>query len=131
MAWRRYPAKYGNRKTYAYGIEFDSKKEAERYMELKLLYDKGIIKGLEIQKKYILIPCQREPSKDIYTKGKHKGEPKPGKVLEKEVAYYADFDYYTTDGKHVVEDTKGVKTKEYVIKRKLMLERYGIRITEI
>ena len=46
-------------------------------------------------------------------------------------AYYADFDYYTADGEHVVEDAKGLKTKEYVIKRKLMLKIHGIRIHEI
>ena len=67
----------------------------------------------------------------LYTKGKNKGQPKRGKLLERECAYYADFDYYTKSGMHIVEDTKGVKTKEYIIKRKLMLFLNKIQIREI
>jgi hypothetical protein len=89
-----------------------------------------IISGLETQKKYVLIPAQRAKGEEFYTKGKNKGKPKPGKVIEKECAYYADFVYYK-DGELIVEDVKGVKTEAYKIKKKLMLERYGIRITEI
>lgn len=53
-------------------------------------------------------------------------------LLERSVKYIADFVY--TDkatGQTVVEDTKGVRTKEYIIKRKLMLYLHGIRIKEI
>ena len=46
------------------------------------------------------------------------------------MAYIADF-AYMQDGKYIVEDTKGVKTPEYVIKRKLMLWLQGIRIREV
>ncbi len=53
-----------------------------------------------------------------------------GNLLEKECSYYADF-VYIKDGKTVVEDTKGVRTKEYRIKRKLMLHVHGISIVEI
>jgi hypothetical protein len=88
------------------------------------------ISGLETQKKYVLIPAQRAKGDGFYTKGKNKGKPKLGKVIEKECAYYADFVYYK-DGELIVEDVKGVKTEAYKIKKKLMLERYGIRITEI
>lgn len=131
MAWRRYTTKYGNKKTYAYGIEFDSKKEASRYVELKLMQDQGIIKNLELQKKYVLIPAQYEPSTETYTKGKHKGEPKHGKLIERECAYVADFDYIDENGRHVVEDTKGMVTKDYILKRKMLLYFYGIRIREV
>ena len=131
MAWRRSATKYGNSKTYLYGIKFDSKHEAQRYLDLKLLEDRGIIHDLRLQVKYELVPAQREASNEVYTKGEHKGEPKQGKIVEREVAYYADFDYYTEDGLHVVEDAKGMKTKEYIIKRKLMLWRHGIRIREV
>lgn len=88
------------------------------------------ISGLEVQKKYILIPAQREPSSEVYKRGPKKGQPKEGKVLEKECAYYADF-CYTENGRYIVEDTKGMRTPDYKIKKKLMLYVHGIRITEI
>lgn len=76
----------------------------------------GEIRDLERQVKYVLIPSQRID----------------GKVVERECSYIADFKYHNAgDGKMVVEDTKGVKTKDYIIKRKLMLSVYGIRIQEI
>lgn len=66
----------------------------------------------------------------IYTRGENKGKNKPGKVLERECTYIADFVYYQ-NGEVVVEDTKGFRTKEYIIKRKLMLYMHHIRIKEI
>ena len=122
--------KYGNRKITVDGVTFDSKKEAARYRELKLLERAGKISFLELQAKYVLIPAQRAPSSDTYKRGPNKGKPKPGKLLEKECSYIADFSYLR-DGRFVVEDTKGVRTEVYKIKRKLMLERYGIQISEI
>jgi hypothetical protein len=74
--------------------------------------------------KFILIPAQYEPD----TIGA-RGGVKRGKLLEREVSYVADF-VYTQDGKTIVEDTKGFKTKDYIIKRKLMLYVHGIRIKE-
>lgn len=123
-------SKYGNRKTVANGIEFDSQKEARRYQELLLLERSGKISNLRLQVKYVLIPTQRAPSLEVYKAGPKKGHRKPGKVLENECAYIADF-VYTKGDETVVEDAKGVRTKEYIIKRKLMLERYGIRIKEV
>lgn len=122
--------KYGNRKTVVNGIEFDSRKEAVRYQELRLLERAGKISGLRLQEKFILIPSQREASTEVYKSGPQKGRRKPGKLLEKECSYIADF-CYTENGEIVVEDTKGFRTEVYKIKRKLMLERYGIRIREI
>lgn len=107
------------------GIIFDSKKEAHRYLELKLLQRAGKIQNLELQKPFELIPTQREPETMTKT-----GKVKQGKVIEKSVKYIADF-VYTENGKTVVEDTKGFKTKDYIIKRKLMLYVYGIKIKEI
>lgn len=123
-------SKYGNRKTVVDGITFDSKKEANRFRELQLLERAGKITALQRQVKYVLIPTQREFSNEIYKKGAHHGQFKPGKVLEKECSYIADF-AYIQDGAYVVEDTKGVRTEAYKIKRKLMLERYGIQIREV
>ena len=123
-------SKYGNRKTVVDGITFDSKKEANRFRELQLLERAGKITALQRQVKYVLIPTQREFTNEIYKKGAHQGHFKPGKVLEKECSYIADF-AYIQDGAYVVEDTKGVRTEAYKIKRKLMLERYGIQIKEV
>lgn len=115
-------------------MTFDSQKEAERFRELRLMERAGYIIKLQRQTKFVLIPTQREMSGEFYSRGEKKGQPKPGKIIEHEVAYYADFTYWkkTDNGwKHVVEDVKGVRTEVYKIKRKLMLERYGIRISEV
>lgn len=122
--------KYGNRKVALDGHVFDSLREARRYQELCLLIRAGKIQKLELQKEYELIPAQFEETNEVYTRGAHKGERKRGKCIEKSVVYKADF-AYVENGVQVVEDTKGVRTKEYIIKRKLMLHKYGIRIREI
>lgn len=122
MAWNN---KYKNKKVVIDGLVFDSKREAKRYGELLLLEKVGAITNLQRQVKYVLIPAQREPDTVGARGGIHKG-----KLIEKECAYFADF-VYQQDGETVVEDTKGMRTTDYVIKRKLMLYRHGIRITEI
>ena len=99
---RRLKLKYGNRKTIVDGIKFDSKFEAKRYCELKLLAKAGVIKGLELQPKFRLIPTFRKNGKT------YRG-----------ITYIADFAYYDENERYVVEDVKGYKTKEYQIKRKL------------
>ena len=127
--------KYGNRKTSVDGKEFDSKKEARRYQELRLLQWSGQIQNLQTQVKYVLIPTQREAGFEVYKSGANKGRRKPGKVIEHECSYVADF-VYIQDGETVVEDVKGYRDPasagyaKFVIKRKLMLERYGIRVKE-
>lgn len=119
--------KYGARKVTKNGLIYDSKKEARRAGILEALEKAGAITDLRRQVKYVLIPTQREPD----TIGP-KGGRKPGKVIERECYYLADFVYtITATGETVIEDTKGVRTKEYIIKRKLMLERFGIRIKEL
>ena len=120
--------KYGNRKVVTIdGEVFDSQREAMRYQELRLLERAGAIKDLKRQFPFELIPTQREPD----TIGK-RGKLIQGKVIEKAVSYIADFVYTdSTTGETVVEDTKGFRTKDYVIKRKLMLYMHHIRIKEI
>ena len=103
--------KYGAKKSGGY----DSRKEHRRANELKLMQRAGLISGLREQVKFVLIPTQRDAA---------------GKLLEKECSYRADF-VYSRDGMTVVEDTKGVRTPEYRIKRKLMLRVHGISIVEI
>ena len=122
--------KYKNKKVVVDGMSFDSKKEAKRYQELKMLERAGAIHDLQRQIKYVLIPAQYELTSEVYVKGKEKGKPKIGKLIERECAYYADF-VYICDGETVVEDTKGMKTPEYIIKRKLMLYLHGIKVKEI
>ena len=106
--------KYRNKKVVVDNIEFDSAKEAARYKELCLLERAGKIEKLERQVKYLLIPSQKID----------------GKVVERACHYIADF-VYKANGETVVEDTKGFRTADYIIKRKLMLHLYGIRIKEI
>lgn len=122
-------SKYGSRKVTVDGVTYDSAKEYRRFKELSLLERAGAIQNLQRQVKYVLIPAQREFCNEIYTKGRKKGCFKPGKLLEKECSYIADF-VYIQNGKTVIEDTKGFRTKDYIVKRKLMLWIHGIRIKE-
>ena len=112
---------------------FDSKHEALRYQELKFMQKAGEISLLQRQVRYELVPEQREKSARLYTKGAKAGQPVPGRLIEKPVYYIADFVYKDKDGNTVVEDTKSTatKTKDYVIKRKLMLWRHGIKVQEV
>lgn len=119
--WMKPIPKYKNRKCVVDGIEFDSRKEANRYVELKLILKAGKIKDLRRQVKYVLIPSQRGDDK---------------KVIERECAYIADFVYKDCEtGKEIVEDVKGYRGggayEVFKIKRKLMLYVHGIRIKEV
>jgi len=104
--------KYQNQPTVLDGIRFDSKREANRYAELKILEKAKVISNLQLQVAFPIIPAQ--------TGG-----------LRKELAasYVADF-VYMENGKQIIEDTKGVKTKDYLLKRKLM-KLQGLEITEV
>lgn len=124
MSWRNYQ-KYHAQKTIVEGMTFDSKKEANRYLELRLLEKAGEITDLRCQVEYELIPAQYGPN--VTTP---RGKTKRGPLLERAVKYKADF-VYNDSGETVVEDVKGFRTKEYVIKRKLMLLNHGIRIREV
>jgi hypothetical protein len=82
-----------------------------------------------------LVPAQYEeiPTGELYKRGEHAGQPKVKRVcIENSVVYNADF-VYTENGRTVVEDTKSkvTKTKDYIIKRKLLLWKYGIKIREL
>ena len=123
-------SKYGNKKVDTPDGKFDSRKEYKRWCALKLLEGAGEITCLERQKKFMLIPAQYERYERISQKTGKKL--KDGiRCIEKECSYIADFVYYNSKGELVVEDAKGVRTEGYIIKRKLMLEIYGIRIKEV
>jgi hypothetical protein len=100
------PSKFRNVKTDGYA----SKKEASRAFQLRLMQEAGQIRNLREQVEYELIPKQDG---------------------ERSCRYRADFVYEDFGGHEVVEDTKGVKTPDYIIKRKLMLFVHGIRISEV
>lgn len=101
--------KYHAQKTILDGITFDSKHEAERYAKLKLLQRSGRIQNLQRQVPFELVPRQ-------------------GK--ERAVKYIADF-VYEENGKIIVEDAKGLRPRDYIIKRKLMLWVHGIKVREV
>lgn len=127
MAWKNYGTKYGNKKVEVDGIIFDSKREAKRYSELLLLEKAGAIQNLQRQVKFVLIPSQYE--KKWNTK---KMEMVKGKCIERECSYVADFVYWDNESdSRIVEDTKGFRTKDYLIKRKLMLYVHNIQIKEV
>ena len=123
--------KYKNKKTITFdGILHDSRKEANRWAELKLMLRAGEIDDLRRQVKFELIPAQYEVIERYSRNGKRLKDDR--KLIEKPVYYIADFVYIDKrTNNEIVEDTKGVKTKDYVIKRKLMLFLKGIRVREI
>lgn len=108
--------KYGNKKTVRDGRTFDSKHEAGRYTELQLLRRAGKITDLRCQVSFLLIPAQYDENH---------------RCIERSCKYVADFTYRDENGEFVVEDAKGLKTDVYRIKKKLMLEKYGIKIKEV
>ena len=98
--------KYRAIKTIVDDITFDSKKEARRYVQLKLLVKAGVVTTLELQPRYDLI------------------------INTVKCGFYkADFRYFE-NGKEVVEDVKGMKTPVYNLKKKLIKAIYGIEIFE-
>lgn len=101
-------SKYHAQKMVVDGITFDSKKEAKRYNELKLLAQSGVITNLRLQVPFIL-----------YEKSQYGGVRK----------YLADF-VYIENGIEIVEDVKGCRTKEYLLKKRMVAEKYDIIIKE-
>lgn len=107
--------KYGAEKTEVDGMVFDSKSEAKRYLQLKAMQCAGEISDLKTQVSFDLVPEQNVNGRK-----------------ERPVRYLADFSY-VRDGKTVIEDVKSspTKTKEFVIKRKLVLWLHGVAVQEV
>lgn len=116
--------KYHNRKVKIGNDVFDSEREYTRWCELKLMERAGLITDLQRQVPFELVPAQREPP----SRGP-RGAERQGKLLERPVTYVADF-VYSEGSERVVEDCKGMRTDEYIIKRKLMLYILHIKIKE-
>ena len=109
MRWLK-ESKYHNKRVTVDGITFDSVKEASRYQELRMLESAGEITGLVRQQKIELIPKTK---------------------LYRACYYVCDFIYFDKrENKTIYEDVKGVRTKEYLLKRKLLYWRHGIEIKE-
>jgi hypothetical protein len=109
MRWLK-ENKYHNRKVTVDGITFDSVKEASKWQELRMLERAGEITGLVRQQKIELIPKTK---------------------LYRACYYVCDFIYFDKrENKTIYEDVKGVRTKEYLLKRKLLYWRHGIEIKE-
>lgn len=108
-------SKYNSKKVITNEGKFDSKKEYKRWLELKDMEARGEIRELKRQYPLELIPSQRID----------------GRVVERACKYIADFVYVIGADEVVIEDTKGFKTPDYIIKRKLVLQRYGIQIKEV
>jgi len=104
IAARKHPHKYRAEPVEVDGIKFPSKREARRWVQLVALRDAGVITDLERQVPYEL-------------------------VLH--VKYVADFRYRAADGTLMVEDAKGVRTREYKRKAREMLKQHGIRVWEV
>jgi len=108
--------KYNAKKTIVDGITFDSKREAARYQELKLLERAGEIRNLKLQPRYVL--------QDSFRKNG---------VTHRAITYVADFEYIDNQTNTVVvEDVKGKKTAVYNLKKKLFEKKYqNLSIREI
>lgn len=108
-------SKYHAQKITVDGMTFDSRKEARRYWELHIMQRAGEISDLRTQVTYTLVPAQKKPSGG----------------RERAVTYTADFVYRDKAGREVVEDVKGVRTQQYIIRRKLLLFVHGIEVKEV
>ena len=103
-------SKYSSRRCQIQGefgdvIKFDSVMERKRYILLRQYEQAGVIRALELQPRFTLL--EKFESNGI----KHRA-----------IIYVADFRFFM-DGKDIVEDVKGMETKEYLLKRKILLSR--------
>lgn len=101
---KRKKSKYRANKTSIDGHTFDSKKEADYYCELKLRLQGKEINGFCLQPTFMLAPGLK---------------------------YKADFIVFNLDNSYEVIDVKGVRTKEYIAKKKVFEDKFNIKITEI
>lgn len=109
------PSKYKNKKVIYNGVKFDSAKERNYYLKLCLMQDAGLIRNLELQKKFVL-----------------QSSFKLNNRIRQKITYIADFYYFDIkNDKWVVVDVKGFKTEVYKLKKKLFEYKYGIEIEEV
>ena len=130
---RKKGVKYNNTKIVADGRTWDSKHEYERYCQLKLLERAGVIRDLELQKEFVLIPNQYKLEARYGKNGKRLKDKEI--LVERKISYFADFTYIDCEtDTQVVEDAKSEITrtdKTYILKRKMLRYFYGIEIQEV
>lgn len=107
--------KYRNKPCQIGAEKYRSQREAKRHQDLLLMQKAGRIAGLTREVPFVLIPSQRRADG----------------IAERPCTYICDFMYSTAEGRTVVEDAKGTRTKDYIIKRKLMLHVHGITVVEV
>ncbi|MBR4486086.1 DUF1064 domain-containing protein [bacterium] len=107
-------SKYHNKKVEYDGHTFDSQKEKAYYIKLKLMEKADEIFDLELQKEFVLIETFKLNDKTY-----------------RKMSYYADFTYLDKEGKYHIIDVKGIRTKEYLLKKKLLAWKYGLEIEEV
>lgn len=107
--------KYGNQKTDVCGIRFDSKREANRFLALKAMLDRGEITDLRLQQNITLV----------------EGFTLPDGTRIRPVIYKADFYYKNSSGQPVYEDAKGKRNQVYINKAKEVADKKGIIIREV
>ena len=107
-------SKYYNKKVEFDGMTFDSIKEKNYYIKLKMMQNSGKIKELKTQVPFVLLETFKLDDKTY-----------------RQTKYIADFTYYDNEGKYHVVDAKGFRTPEYKLKKKLMAWKYGINIEEV
>lgn len=112
VRWRSYN-KYGNKKCIYQGIVFDSKKECDHFIYLQYLEKAGEITDLQRQVRFELQPSFKHNGKTI-----------------RSITYVADFTFKDKDGLMHIQDTKGIKTEVYKIKKKMMQFK-GYEIEEV
>lgn len=107
--------KYGNQKTDVCGIRFDSKREANRFLVLKAMLDRGEITDLRLQQNITLV----------------EGFTLPDGTRIRPVIYKADFYYKDSNGQPIYEDAKGKRNQVYINKAKEIADKKGIIIREV
>lgn len=102
--------KYNNEKTTIDGITFDSRLEAERFQQLRLLEKAEEIEALQLQVEFQILTGWTNPDTGERIRSKH---------------YVADFVYYDKQsGKWIIEDTKGMETSDFRLKWDFMKTLY-------
>lgn len=113
---QRSRSKYGNKPTISNGIKFQSKKEARYYNFLLALQEQGKIHSLRCQ-----VPFS------FMINGEAMRNPDSNRVIK----YIADFEYFTSEGERKIVDVKGFKTRDYLIKKALMMAVHQVLIEEV
>lgn len=111
---RQQRRKYGNKIVEYDGHKFHSIRERNRYIGLKAMQERGEIRSLQLQQVFILVESVVINDRKIPP-----------------MKYIADFTYFEDGGGFVVEDVKGFKTREYLMKRQMMKAFHGIDIREV